>query len=76
MIRILLVDDQPLFVESLRMSLENYTDDLQVVGIAKNGTSAIAMAESLVPDVILMDFTCLISAGLWPQNAYLKHIVR
>lgn len=55
MIRILLVDDQPLFVESLRMSLENYTDDLQVVGIAKNGTSAIAMAESLVPDVILMD---------------------
>lgn len=55
MIRILLVDDQPLFVESLRMSLENYTNDLQVVGIAKNGTSAIAMAESLVPDVILMD---------------------
>jgi len=44
MIRILLVDDQPLFVESLRMSLENYTDDLQVVGIAKNGTTAIAMA--------------------------------
>jgi len=55
MIRILLVDDQPLFVESLRMSLENYTDDFQVVGIAKNGTSAVAMACDLVPDVILMD---------------------
>ncbi|NBK26346.1 MAG: response regulator transcription factor, partial [Spirochaetia bacterium] len=44
MIRILLVDDQPLFVQSLRMSLENYTDDFQVVGIAKTGNSAIQMA--------------------------------
>lgn len=55
MIRILLVDDQPLFVESLRMSLENYTDDFQVVGIAKNGGSAVQMALQLDPDVILMD---------------------
>lgn len=55
MIRILLVDDQPLFVQSLRMSLENYTDDFQVVGIAKTGTSAIQMALESEIDVILMD---------------------
>ena len=55
MIRILLVDDQPLFVESLRMSLESYVDDFQVIGIAKNGGIAIEMALDLVPDVILMD---------------------
>ena len=55
MIRILLVDDQPLFVQSLKMSLEGYVDDFQVIGIAKNGTSAIEMALDSVPDVILMD---------------------
>ncbi|MEA4861320.1 MAG: response regulator transcription factor, partial [Sphaerochaeta sp.] len=55
MIRILLVDDQPLFVQSLRMSLENYTDDFQVVGIAKTGNGAIQMALESEIDVILMD---------------------
>ena len=55
MTRLLLVDDQPLFVESLKMSLEGYVDDFSVVGIAKTGISAIAMAEEYKPDVILMD---------------------
>ncbi|MDD3903106.1 MAG: response regulator transcription factor [Sphaerochaeta sp.] len=55
MIRLLLVDDQPLFVESLKMSLEGYVDDFSVVGIAKTGISAIAMADEYTPDVILMD---------------------
>ncbi len=55
MIRILLVDDQPLFVQSLKMSLESYVDDFEIIGIAKNGMSAIAMALQQVPDVILMD---------------------
>ena len=55
MIRILLVDDQPLFVESLRLSLESYTDDLEIIGIAKDGPPAIEMARELGPDVILMD---------------------
>lgn len=55
MIRILLVDDQPLFVESLKMSLESYVDDFCVVGIAKNGMGAIELALDKLPDVILMD---------------------
>jgi DNA-binding NarL/FixJ family response regulator len=37
------------------MSLENYTDDFQVVGIAKTGNSAIQMALESEVDVILMD---------------------
>lgn len=55
MIRILLVDDQSLFVESLKMSLQGYADDLDVVGIAKTGQASIVMAEELKPEVILMD---------------------
>ena len=55
MIRILLVDDQPLFVESLKMSLQGYVDDLLVVGIAKTGHASIEMASELKPEVILMD---------------------
>jgi len=55
MIRILLVDDQPLFVESLRISILSYADDMEIVGIANDGNMAISMARNLKPDVILMD---------------------
>lgn len=55
MIRILLADDQPLFVESLRMSLESYGDDISIVGIARDGSEAVSLAESLSPEIILMD---------------------
>jgi DNA-binding NarL/FixJ family response regulator len=54
-IRILLADDQSLFVESLRISLESYVDDIQVVGIARDGREAIELAEKTRPDIILMD---------------------
>ncbi|WP_320127592.1 response regulator transcription factor [uncultured Sphaerochaeta sp.] len=55
MIRILLVDDQPLFVQSLKMSIESYVEDIRIVGIAKTGLASIDMAEQYEPDVILMD---------------------
>ena len=54
-IRLLLVDDQTLFVENLKIVLEAADRQLQVVGIAENGHAAVRIARSLVPDVILMD---------------------
>ena len=54
-IKILLVDDQLLFVESLRIVLESRTDVIQVVGIADNGVEAVEMAKRTRPDIILMD---------------------
>ncbi len=54
-INVLLVDDQLLFVESLRVVLEKMVNDIQVVGIAHDGQQAIELAASLHPDVILMD---------------------
>jgi DNA-binding NarL/FixJ family response regulator len=54
-LKILLADDQSLFAESLRTFLNNYAEDMNVVGIARNGKEAVDMAAALKPDIILMD---------------------
>ncbi len=53
--RVLLVDDQVLFVESLRTVLETRAKDFEVVGVALNGREAIRLVVEKQPDVILMD---------------------
>jgi DNA-binding NarL/FixJ family response regulator len=54
MIRILLADDQGNVRKGLRMRLE-LEDGLNVVGEAADGASALALARTLSPDLILMD---------------------
>ena len=54
MISVLIVDDQDLVREGLRMLLEA-EPDLSVAGEAGNGGQALAQARRLDPDVILMD---------------------
>jgi DNA-binding NarL/FixJ family response regulator len=53
-IRLLLVDDQPLFRESLSALLALH-DEFRVVGQAADGEAAISLAVRLQPQVILMD---------------------
>lgn len=53
-IRVLLVDDQPLIRVGFRLVIDAETD-LEVVGEAADGAEAIAQAEALEPDVIVMD---------------------
>ena len=52
--RVLLVDDHPVVREGLRGMIDA-EPDLTVVGEAGSGAEAITLAESLCPDVILMD---------------------
>lgn len=52
--RVLIVDDSMLAREWLRRSLES-TGALQVVGEAKTGEDAIALARELKPDLVTMD---------------------
>ena len=54
MIRVLIVDDHGVVREGLRAFLD-LQDGLEVVGEAADGRQALAQAERLRPDVILMD---------------------
>lgn len=53
-IRVLLVDDHPMFRFGVRSLIET-EDDIDVVGEAANGSEAVEMADELMPDVIIMD---------------------
>lgn len=63
MIRVLLVDDQSLIRQGLRALLE-LDADLEVVGEAENGQTAINLVKQLQPDVILMDIRMPIMDGV------------
>jgi two-component system chemotaxis response regulator CheB len=52
--RVLVVDDSA-FMRKVLETIFNADDQLQVIGQAKDGREAIALAESLKPDVITMD---------------------
>jgi DNA-binding NarL/FixJ family response regulator len=53
-IRVLLVDDQRLMREGLRILLE-LEADIDVIGEAEDGLQAVQFYEKLTPDVVLMD---------------------
>jgi DNA-binding NarL/FixJ family response regulator len=62
-IRILLVDDQALFRESLALLL-GAQPDLQVVGEAPNGQAALELVAAVDPHVVLMDLRMPILDGV------------
>jgi len=53
-VRVLLVDDHPVVRQGLRALLSTQ-DGIEVVGEADDGEAAVAAAERLSPDVVLMD---------------------
>lgn len=52
--RVLLVDDDPFFVEALT-TLIGSDERITIVGAAGNGAEALALTEELRPNVVLMD---------------------
>ena len=61
--RIMLVDAQTLFRRGVRQILE-LEPDFEVVGEAGNGRDAVAFAEEVTPDVILMDLSLPAPGGI------------
>lgn len=55
-IRVLLADDHEMFLEGLR-ELLGKADGIELAGLARDGAEAVAAAERLQPDVVLMDMT-------------------
>jgi DNA-binding NarL/FixJ family response regulator len=62
-IRVLIVDDQRLMREGLRIILED-TPDIEVIAEAENGLIATQIAESQRPDVIQMDIRMPLLDGI------------
>jgi DNA-binding NarL/FixJ family response regulator len=62
-IRLLLVDDEPKVLRGLRMRL-GLEPDIEIVGEASDGTTAVDMARLLAPEVILMDVNLPVMDGI------------
>ena len=62
-VRVLIADDEPLFVESVEALLAG-DERVEVVGTAANGKQAVELATALTPDVTLMDISMPILDGI------------
>ena len=67
-ITIVLADDQPLIRAGLRVLLSD-TPDLELVGEAATGAEAVALAERLRPDVVVMDLRMPVLNGIAATDA-------
>ena len=62
-IRIVIADDDWMFARLLQVRLTAHPD-LEVIGIAGDGSKAVALAEELTPDIVLMDVTMPVLDGV------------
>ena len=62
-LRVLVADDEPLFVETVKALLAG-DDRVEVVGTASNGQDAVDLANALVPDLTLMDISMPVLDGI------------
>ena len=70
-IRVLVVDDRPIFRAGAKGMLSEY-GNITVVGEASDGKQAVSMAKSLKPDVILMDISMPEMDGVTATRAIMK----
>ncbi|MFC7309242.1 response regulator [Streptomyces monticola] len=63
MIRVVLADDEEIIRDGLRTVLES-AGDIEVVGVANNGTEALTAVRQLVPDVLVLDLNMPVMGGI------------
>lgn len=63
MIKVVIVDDQDILKEGLKMILGN-EDDINICGLASNGMEAYDVCKKQIPDVILMDIKMPVMNGV------------
>jgi DNA-binding NarL/FixJ family response regulator len=62
-VRVLVADDEPLFVETVKALLAD-DDRVEIVGTAANGQDAVDLATALAPDLTLMDISMPVLDGI------------
>ena len=62
-IKVLLADDHLIFIEGLKSMLEKL-GNIRVAGEARNGLTAVKMAETLKPDIVIMDISMPVMNGI------------
>lgn len=70
-VRVLVVDDHPLFRDGVVTALAG-AEDLEIVGEAEDVASAVAAAVELRPDVVLMDLNLPDGSGIDATRAVLE----
>jgi CheY-like chemotaxis protein len=63
LIRVLVADDEPLFVEMIKAMLAA-EDGIEVIATARNGRVAVRLAEELKPDLVVMDVSMPVMDGI------------
>jgi len=54
-IRVVIADDHPVVRKGLCMALEEFGEEIELVGEAADGAAAVQLVEEIQPDVVLMD---------------------
>jgi DNA-binding NarL/FixJ family response regulator len=63
-IKIILVDDQQLFLDSLSIVIESRAEDIRVVGTAKNGRDALELIRERQPHIAVLDVRMPVMDGV------------
>ena len=71
-IRVLIADDEPLFVETVQAIIAN-DDRVECVGTAQDGKEAVEQALSLAPDVTLLDISRPVFDGIEAARRIREH---
>lgn len=75
MIKVLIVDDEPLARENLRILLQEQSD-IEIIGECSNAVEAIGAVHKLHPDVLFLDIQMpRISGSKW-SGCLIPNIVR
>ena len=64
MLRVVIVDDEPVLVRSLQTMIERADCDIQVVGSANDGATGLEVIRNMLPDLVFVDISMPVVDGL------------